>query len=157
MPIEAITTEEGQNIRKNNLNHQPTATRDCPCGNHDMNHTIWDMVLQIGVNEVQTKPFLFAPHCVKNMSWPYFVMPAPLWCKSPKNTSLWYLHTIHSKFCNVPIFLHCSSKTIRQKNCSASSLKIQNSLFITFHRENQTVAYFLCSRWRGKENYKCRY
>lgn len=102
--------------------------------------------------------FVCSQHCVKNiMSWPYFVMPAPLWCKSPKNTSLWYLLTIHSKFCNVPIFLHCSSKTIRQKNCSASSLKIQNSLFITFHRENQTVASFLCSRWRGKENYKCRY
>ena len=51
--------------------HQPTATRECPCGNHldgrmdlDMNHTIWDMLLQIGVNEVQTKPFLFAPSIV---------------------------------------------------------------------------------------------
>ena len=101
--------------------HQPPATRECPCGNHldgwmdsNMNHTIWDMVLQIGVNEVcsivtQTKPFLFAPSIVVGT---HLLKQSPCGASHPKNMSLWYLLLKQStrKFCSVPIIIYITPR-----------------------------------------------
>ena len=68
-------------------------------------------------------------------------------------------HNPLENFVVFPFFYITPQKQSVKKNCSASSCKIQNSLSVTFHRENQTVAYFLCSivDGEGKKIIKCPY